>query len=71
MRLELLISSVNVASKRVAERTGYTYEGTLRALFVKPGVWRTRRCGPASPATGDVPVAPLLNAPIAPDASDG
>jgi RimJ/RimL family protein N-acetyltransferase len=39
VRLELLISSVNIASKRVAERTGYAYEGTLRSLYVKPGVW--------------------------------
>jgi RimJ/RimL family protein N-acetyltransferase len=39
VRLELLISSLNVSSKRVAERTGYAYEGTLRSLYVKPGVW--------------------------------
>jgi RimJ/RimL family protein N-acetyltransferase len=39
VRLELLISSANAASKRVAERAGYRYEGTLRSLYVKPGVW--------------------------------
>ena len=38
LRLELLIGVENVASKRVAERAGYTLEGTLRSLQVKPGV---------------------------------
>ena len=39
VRLELLISAENPASKRVAEHNGYHYEGTLRSLFVVPGRW--------------------------------
>jgi len=39
VRLELLISVDNKASKRVAEHNGYHYEGTLRSLFVMPGRW--------------------------------
>jgi RimJ/RimL family protein N-acetyltransferase len=39
VRLELLISTENPASKRVAEHNGYRYEGTLRSLFVVPGRW--------------------------------
>ena len=39
VRLELLISTANPASKRVAEHNGYHYEGTLRSLFVVPGRW--------------------------------
>jgi RimJ/RimL family protein N-acetyltransferase len=39
VRLELLISAENPASKRVAEHNGYRYEGTLRSLFVMPGRW--------------------------------
>jgi RimJ/RimL family protein N-acetyltransferase len=38
MRLELLISVENEASKRVASRCGYVREGVLRSLYVKPGV---------------------------------
>ena len=38
-RLELVISTQNPASKRVAEHNGYRYEGTLRSLFVVPGRW--------------------------------
>ena len=38
-RLELLISVDNPASKRVATKNGYSYEGTLRSAFVKPGHW--------------------------------
>ena len=38
VRLELLISTVNGASKRVAERCGYVREGVLRSLYVKPGL---------------------------------
>ncbi len=38
-RLELLISVRNEASKGVAARCGYTYEGTLRAIHVKQDVW--------------------------------
>ena len=39
VRLELLISTENPASKRVAEHNGYHYEGTMRSLFVVPGRW--------------------------------
>ena len=39
VRLELIISVDNKASKRVAEHNGYHYEGTLRSLFVMPGRW--------------------------------
>jgi RimJ/RimL family protein N-acetyltransferase len=39
VRLELLISTANGASKRVAEHNGYHYEGTLRSMFVLPGRW--------------------------------
>ena len=38
LRLELLISVENIASKRVAERCGYVREGVLRSLHVKDGV---------------------------------
>ena len=38
LRLELLISVDNVASIRVAERTGYVKEGVLRSLYVKQGL---------------------------------
>jgi RimJ/RimL family protein N-acetyltransferase len=38
LRLELLISVDNAASKKVAERCGYLQEGVLRSLYVKPGV---------------------------------
>jgi RimJ/RimL family protein N-acetyltransferase len=38
IRLELLISVDNPASKKVAERCGYVYEGTLRSLYVKEDV---------------------------------
>ena len=38
LRLELLISVENEASKRVAERCGYEREGVLRSTYVKPGV---------------------------------
>jgi RimJ/RimL family protein N-acetyltransferase len=34
-RIELYISTDNPASKRVAERNGYRYEGTLRSLYFK------------------------------------
>jgi RimJ/RimL family protein N-acetyltransferase len=39
VRLELMISVENDASKRVAERCGYLLEGVLRSLYVKPGRW--------------------------------
>jgi RimJ/RimL family protein N-acetyltransferase len=38
LRLELLITSANVPSKRVAERNGYRREGVLRSFYVKQGV---------------------------------
>jgi len=38
LRLELLITSSNGPSKRVAERNGYRREGVLRSLYVKEGV---------------------------------
>jgi RimJ/RimL family protein N-acetyltransferase len=38
IRLQLLISVSNDASKRVAQRCGYRFEGVLRGLYVKHGV---------------------------------
>lgn len=38
LRLELLIDGENEASKKVASRCGYLYEGTMRSVSVKPGV---------------------------------
>jgi len=38
VRLELLISVDNSASKRVAERCGYEREGVLRSIHLKQGV---------------------------------
>jgi RimJ/RimL family protein N-acetyltransferase len=38
LRLELMISIDNQASKIVAERAGYVREGVLRSLYVKEGV---------------------------------
>jgi RimJ/RimL family protein N-acetyltransferase len=38
IRLQLLISVSNDASKRVAQRCGYRFEGVLRGLYVKEGV---------------------------------
>lgn len=38
LRLELLISGENDASKKVAERCGYVREGVLRNAYVKPGL---------------------------------
>ena len=38
LRLELFISTDNVASKRVAERSGYVREGVLRSLHFKQDV---------------------------------
>jgi len=37
LRAELIISPDNEGSKRVAERAGYTYEGTLRSKHFKQG----------------------------------
>ena len=39
VRLELMISVENEASKHVAERCGYVLEGVLRSVYVKPGRW--------------------------------
>lgn len=36
-RIELHINADNVASRRVAERSGYVLEGTLRQSYLKPG----------------------------------
>jgi len=36
-RIQLQISADNEASKRVAERAGYVYEGTLRSVHFKQG----------------------------------
>ena len=36
-RVQLLISSDNAPSIRVAERCGYTHEGMFRSLYLKPG----------------------------------
>jgi RimJ/RimL family protein N-acetyltransferase len=38
LRVELMISVENGASKRVAERCGYVREGVLRSLYFKQGV---------------------------------
>ena len=38
LRLELLIGVTNDASKRVAERNGYRFEGVLRSLHFKQGM---------------------------------
>ena len=37
VRLELLIDVENPGSKRVAQNCGYTFEGTMRSVYVKPG----------------------------------
>jgi RimJ/RimL family protein N-acetyltransferase len=38
-RLELLISVDNDASKRVAAKVGYVYEGTMRQMHFKQDLW--------------------------------
>jgi RimJ/RimL family protein N-acetyltransferase len=38
LRIELWISAANEPSKRVAERAGYRYEGTLRSFHFKEGI---------------------------------
>jgi RimJ/RimL family protein N-acetyltransferase len=38
VRIELMISVENEASKRVAERCGYEREGVLRSVYLKPGL---------------------------------
>lgn len=37
-RIVLIINVENGASERVAERCGYTREGVLRSIYLKPGV---------------------------------
>jgi RimJ/RimL family protein N-acetyltransferase len=37
LRLVLIINVGNAASERVAERCGYTREGVLRSIYLKPG----------------------------------
>jgi RimJ/RimL family protein N-acetyltransferase len=39
-RIQLIISPENGPSKRIAERNGYRYEGTLRSFYVKQDTWR-------------------------------
>ena len=38
LRIELWISTSNEPSKRVAERAGYSYEGTVRSFHFKEGI---------------------------------
>jgi RimJ/RimL family protein N-acetyltransferase len=38
LRIELWISVANESSKRVAERAGYSHEGTLRSFHFKEGI---------------------------------
>jgi RimJ/RimL family protein N-acetyltransferase len=38
VRIQLQISADNPSSKRVAERAGYVYEGTLRSVHFKQGI---------------------------------
>lgn len=38
VRLYLLISEQNPASKKVAARAGYRFEGVMRSVYMKPGV---------------------------------
>lgn len=38
-RIFVLISVDNAASKKVARRAGFRFEGVLRSAYVKPGVW--------------------------------
>lgn len=58
LRIELLISVANAASKRVAQRCGYTLEGVLRSLHVKQGlredteVWSRVAGDPPPPERG-------------------
>ena len=39
-RIQLIISPENHASRRVAQRNGYRYEGTLRSFYVMHDTWR-------------------------------
>ena len=53
-RIFLLISVENTASKRVARRAGYRFEGVLRARYVKPGVWEDTESWSFLPADSPV-----------------
>jgi RimJ/RimL family protein N-acetyltransferase len=44
VRLELLIDVDNQGSQRVAENCGYTFEGVLRSVYVKPGRRTDTQC---------------------------
>ena len=51
-RVFLTIESENAASAAVAQRSGFTYEGTLRALGVWQGNERTLTCSRCFPMSG-------------------
>ncbi|HEY7258294.1 MAG TPA: GNAT family N-acetyltransferase [Gaiellales bacterium] len=55
LRLELMISVDNEASKVVAERAGYVKEGVLRSVYVSRACARTTSCGRACRATSGAP----------------
>jgi RimJ/RimL family protein N-acetyltransferase len=55
MRLELLISPENAASKRVAAKCGYVYEGTLRMTHFKDDVWEDCEVWSRIPSDPDPP----------------
>jgi RimJ/RimL family protein N-acetyltransferase len=55
LRLELLISVDNDASKRVAERCGYLREGVLRSLHLKQDVRVDTEMWSRLPDDPDVP----------------
>jgi RimJ/RimL family protein N-acetyltransferase len=38
LRITLIVDAENAASRRVAERCGYVYEGTLRSSHLKQGI---------------------------------
>ena len=52
LRLELMISIDNQASKIVAERAGYVREGVLRSLYVKEGVREDHELWSCLPSDG-------------------
>jgi len=52
LRLELMISVGNVASKVVAERAGYVKEGVLRSLYVKKGLREDHELWACLPSDG-------------------
>jgi RimJ/RimL family protein N-acetyltransferase len=67
LRIELRISVANEASKRVAERAGYTREGVLRSLHFKQGiredteVWSRLPTDPPAPRR---PAGPPASSPL-------